>query len=249
MANFEELWTGTNGDAWNSTRWPTQTIDPNPPTTQEIDIQSNKGRLITGTEAPKYLSVVSNYSATNMEGSVDLDFNSLDTGNEWLYFCIKGSGEVQDAQDGRPVSAYYFRFWTGAADGSTPGVDSLYGRKSNVEGSSLDVIAGTSRVANDPFRFMWRVEDDTPSAGTTRISHKRWDIGTQSDPGSWETVDDSSPGVLAGSGTFQLVARNLSAGDTIDLTLDNLSITDLDGPASLTTIINMETRKFQRISG
>ena len=44
-AVLTETWTGTNGAAWNSTRWPTVSGG----TGGTVDIQSNKGRMQTGT--------------------------------------------------------------------------------------------------------------------------------------------------------------------------------------------------------
>lgn len=44
-AVFTEAFTGTNGDAWNATRWPTVSGG----TGGTVDIQSNKGRMQTGT--------------------------------------------------------------------------------------------------------------------------------------------------------------------------------------------------------
>ena len=44
-AVFTEAWSGTNGDAWNATRWPTVSGG----TGGTVDIQSSKGRMQTGT--------------------------------------------------------------------------------------------------------------------------------------------------------------------------------------------------------
>lgn len=39
---FQEDWTGSNGTAWNATRWPTIAVT----STSIVDIQSNQGRLV-----------------------------------------------------------------------------------------------------------------------------------------------------------------------------------------------------------
>lgn len=242
-----DTWTGTNGDNWDGTNWPTLTADPSGDAT--IDIQSNEGRLQAGVSfAPRYAAAVSSMVATNMEGQIKIHpIGAGDTSSRWLYLCVKSSGDVQDGQDGRPADAIYFRFWMG----QDTGPDYIYNRQTNVEGSPVHTMSGTTRQAGDPFQFRWKVQDDTPVAGTTRVSYKRWDDGTGSDPGSWTDVDISSPGNNEGSGTFMLVARTINAGWVADARLDDLTVTDLDAPAggpATSVKIDMINRVFTRVT-
>lgn len=60
---FEEQWTGTNGDAWNATRWPTTVAGAN----TIADIQSNEGRTHITSGTYNYIHKLTSLSIADFD--------------------------------------------------------------------------------------------------------------------------------------------------------------------------------------
>lgn len=244
---FTDDFTGTNGDPWDSTKWPTQggasTV------TDAVDIQNNEGRLYAGTSQGgswAAATAASITSLTDSTGEMRIIPSTTGGNTEWLYVCIRSSGEQQSAQDGRPATTYYFRFLVNGA--STQSY--LLRRLSNSEATLDSDILGTnaSRNAAEPFYLKWEIEDDASVSGDTDIRYKMWDAdGTE--PGGWETLTDGSPGALYGTaGVFQLVGRNYTSTAYVDVQVDDVSINALGGAQTIAIGQATETDTSQAIT-
>jgi len=225
---FTESFTGSDDDAWNSTRWPT--ISSEGTVTNDVSIQSNQGHMEAGTAQNDFTSAnaASITSLQDSKGLIKIIPGATGTGNEWLYVCLRSTGEQVAANAGRPATAYYFRFMVNGV--STQSI--LYRRLSNNEQQlDGDILAGHSdanRNAGETFWLRWEIEDDASVVGDTDIRWRIWDVD-DTEPTGWESYTDGSPGALYGaSGIFQLVGRNYSTGGTFAVEVDDIEITDPD---------------------
>ena len=238
---FSEDFTGTNGDSWDATNWPTTSSEGTVNT--DIDIQSNQGHFKAGTAQDDFVSMnaSSDTSVVDSEGSIYIDPGATGSGNEWLYICLRSTGEQVASNAGRPATAYYFRFLVNGS--STQSI--LYRRLSNSEQQlDGDILAGHSnadRNAGEPFWLKWEIEDDASVSGDTDIRWKIWDAD-DSEPASWESYTDANPGALYDTaGILQLVARNYSTGGNVEAHVDDISFDILGGTAGQTISIGQVT--------
>ena len=232
---YDPVWThtftGTNGDDWNSTAWPTTTVDPNN-SSGTIDIQGNEGSMTTPAVTSAYVSGVA--QSTTEVGAAQLLFKFTgarqNTGNQWLYACIGSSGEVQDSADGRPASTYYLRIDTGS--GETGSNDKVYRRKANNEvemtdggeGGNIQIVKkNISRPSTGDFWCKLRVETDED--GTVIFKGSQWGVaGTE--PNSWQfVIVDSNPATISGGG-LQFVTRNYNSSTGSSNAVDDVEYWD-----------------------
>lgn len=224
---FEDDWTGTNGDPWNATKWPTISSDGS--TNDTVDIQNNRGHFKIGTVTGEYFSAnaAAASSLQDSNGIMQIQPSTVSAANKWLYVCFRSTGEQQTGQSGRPISAYYARF--NMSNNDVGSNDFFYGRKGNTEGSSLFTLNNSqSRDAGDSFWFRWEIWDG--ATDVVNFRYKTWPT-IDPEPSPWrdELDFDAAPGVLYGaSGITQLVGRNYAGGNNIEEWVDNLEVTDPD---------------------
>lgn len=231
---FTDDFTGTNGDAPNSTKWPTVTVDPNN-SSGTCDIQGNELNMTTPAATGAYVSMVAQSTTETGEGELLFKFAGAraNTGNQWLYACLGSSGEVQDSADGRPASAYYLRIDTGS--GETGNNDKIYRRKANTEiemtdgadGANIQIIRKSiSRPSTGDFWVRIRLETD--ELGTVIFKGSQWGVaGTE--PSHWQfVVVDDNPATIAGGG-LQFVTRNYNSSTGSDNSIDDVEYWDTSG--------------------
>ena len=162
--DFTETWTGSDGAAWNSTRWPTITT----PSSSVIDIQGNSGRISAGGG-----SYVSAYAVAGITAAADMTVTVAIT--------PQTTGESYPAVDIRYVnSTNYYQFY--GNNGSTNGY--LY---KVVSGSGSVMASSSSGWINSTSKRWVKLQ----CTGST-IRVKVWADGA-SEPGSWtiSTTDTS----------------------------------------------------------
>ena len=214
-----------------------QTLDPPSAskwTVQETDgqvgssiyVASDGLKLATAQTTGAWSAVVLDPDITTGE---DLEIDMLLTphtgsANKWLYVALRSSGDIIDNtdEDGRPDDAYYIRLKMDSNSQET--VDYLMRRINSTESGTLYTIgngSNTNRDIGQPFRFKMRVSD---SGSDVLIEWKMWDADA-SEPGSWDSYTDTTPGALLGTqGTFSLHARNYSSSESLLATVDNLTV-------------------------
>jgi hypothetical protein len=216
---FRDDFTGTTSDPWHPNKWPTITSEGSVAAFAELD--TGTGSMSAGTAVDDFVAANAP-SVTNLQDSQGQITIAPQAGthNQWLYLCLRSSGEQTAANAGRPSTAYYFRFKTAT---NSIADDALYRRISDVESPALvDGLDGTNatRVAGDPFVFKWEIQDN---GSEVDFRWKIWDVGTGSEPGGWETYTDTTPGALLGaSGIMQLLLRNFVDGLTASVTVDDV---------------------------
>lgn len=227
---FTEDWTGTDGAAWNTSRWPDQSSEGS--VDHGVEIDTNQGLLFAEGSTNDFASAVGN-SSTNIQNAslyFDLDSGTTDTDDfHWMYAMLRSSGEQVAANAGRPATAYYLRIPVspGLAASSTK----MYRRLSNSEVQIGGTLSGFDDWTGPGNKAEVRLEvEDSGTDVIVRISI--WDFGT-TEPAAWDhTITDSSPGALAdASGKLQLNIRTYSDGAYTDAILDNLELTDMDATA------------------
>lgn len=174
--DFTETWTGSDGAAWDSSRWPTITT----PSSSVIDIQSNSGRI-----SPGGGSYVTAYAVASFTAVTDMTI--------LVAITPKTMSESYPAVDIRYVnSSNCYQFYGNV--GSTNGY--LY---KVVSGSGSVMASSSSGWINSTAKRWIKLQ----VSGTT-IRVKVWADGG-SEPGSWtiSTTDSSisSAGVARMSAT------------------------------------------------
>src|SRR5689334_22288520 len=110
-----DSFTGSNGSAWNATTWPSTGVDSG----ATLDIQSNQGRMASGTTA--YASVAAAVQPGVQNYEVSYRF-AIPTTREWYHFLQLRGGVLGNPGPRGLPSAYEVRF-TYYAPNSSLGVN------------------------------------------------------------------------------------------------------------------------------
>lgn len=215
---FSDTWTGTNGDAWNA-QWTKSG-------SQTTDIQSNEGRVVTGSSANDSTAMrcTDPLSAIDYTGVVKLKFTTITDGEFYYFIHFRGSSTFA----GTPVclaNSYELRvIWYNP--GTSIGVNfyEISGTGTKTYRNGADHLASTI-AAGDSVWFKWEVG----GAPTNRLRYRIWKDG-DSEPGTW-TNDWSGSVVADNRGSYMaLIVQNGSTTTSEDLTFDGLSLDDGSTP-------------------
>ena len=233
---WSDNWTGTNGDAWSSTKWPTVGEDTDASTVQ--DIQGNRGRTAVGPVNDEWTAGVAaneTDTAADVEATGTVYLTDIPTHAAWLYLNFRSSGDIQTGAAGRPTDAYYFR-----VDVSTQRNGRIFVRNSNTE-TQLVGDTQMGHTASTDFEFRAQVLTE---GSDVRLRMRTWDQGT-TEPGTWDIehlhVSTDSGTRITTAGHFGYVHRNANTGATTiseiqleDWTFDTISTSDAITPAAVT---------------
>lgn len=223
--------TDTDGEPWDTAKW-TTTEDPAPDAFSTIDIQGNAGRMTTGDGVDDYgVAIADAADVENAEVYMEIDPNPTDlpsADNAWLYVMLLSSGEIVDANAGRPATAYYMRFKLG----NTTAQDFLFRRSSNSETQIRDLNTTSNRGSGgEPFRLKYRVVTSGGSDQNKSILYKIW-LAADGEPAFWDSYEDTSPGTLVSpyTGTLETYIRNYSGSNQAAATIDNVTYDEYVAP-------------------
>ena len=229
---FSDTWTGSNGDAWNAQWTKTGTLT--------ADIQSNAGRIATGTSAygSTGFETASALSSVNYTAVFKLKIvNTTDGG--WFVFChFRGSSGLTNTPLALP-SSYEFRLlWYNP--NSSIGVNFYEidsgGNKTYRNGA--DHLGGTIS-AGDWIWFKFEVGGNP----TSTLRYRIWKDGS-SEPGTW-TNDWASSVVANNQGDrFALIVQNGNDTTSEDVAFDDLTIDDGSVPSGQPSVKRMSGVAF-----
>lgn len=206
---FSETWTGSNGAAW-----PAQWTKSGSQTT---DIQSNAGRIVSGTTAYAATAMrnATALSATDYTGLVKVKVPNTTNGG-WYYFLhFRGSSTFA----GGPVSlasSYEFRlYWSAPSlvlefyEVNASGTKTYRNSAGNLSGvlSAGDFVWLRWEVAGNP---------------TSMLRYRMWKDGS-SEPGTW-TNDWSSSVVANNQGAYVALIGQAGDATSEDLAFDSFDI-------------------------
>lgn len=202
---FTDAFTGSDGAAWNSTNWTTSNISSLNTSGSTATIQTNRGRLYTGTVASYGGKVARRYNGTNQ---ADLE--------------MSGKIIFNDAIDGR--FECWIRASTSAIDGTGYILSFDVGSSSNVtivraNSYSYTTIGTASVTINQGSEYNWKHY----CVGNTHKA-KVW---TGSEPAYNINVSDSA--VTAAGYCYVIAIGGGSSG--FDCDIDDVSLTDGTGGA------------------
>jgi len=240
MALFTDDFTDTNGEAWDAAKWTTDGVGS---VAHYEDIQSNKGRLQSGTALNDWAAAKG--IVTPIQDQEILLYcdgtNSDGTDTQLLFVWLRSDGQMESTHQGRPSDGFAARIalWSGTTEVR------LVQRLADVEtGNNV----GTSRTADSAFWVRFRV---VTNGVTVDLSCSSWDDGS-GEPGSWDgTWNAASPGaLLSATGVPQLTAYTWNDTYTVDARIDDVTW----GPPGLTedtygVRVDLDKRQFVRIVG
>lgn len=208
VTTFSEDWTGSNGAAWNATRWPTIDVT----STSTATIQSNAGQLVAQGAAYAYARALS-ASGTFADQEATGILTLAGTGEQYHGITVRHSGGW-GSNPVYPVTGLRALAWN---DGSS-GYLALESFVSNTR-TVLAQISKTWGTSAWSFRIR---------ASGSWIGARFWQGG---EPGTWD-VEGAIAGVT--SGIVSLTALNGNATTARTATWDTLSVADI-GVAFATT--------------
>lgn len=201
---FADAFTGSDGASWNSTNWTTSSVSGLNTAGSTATIQTNKGRLDTGSVAS-----YGGHMAIRYNGATQAD-------HEWI-----GKITFNDTIDGNFES--WIRAGTSAVDGTGYVLQFAVGSSSNVK-----IIRAVSYV------YTTIATGSVTITSATEIGWRHYSVGTSqkakvwtgSEPGTYTlSVTDSS--VTAAGYAYVHAHGGGSAGFDVDL--DDVSLTDGTG--------------------
>lgn len=225
---FEDTWTGTNGDAWSPGKWSRANKNVTHNNTGTIDIQSNKGRMLTGVAAASQVVAIANmqavrdaelyFEATYTSGAPELDITLR---SDWTF------DEAFQAPDNGVQLALIL---TGGS-----ATQSIFRLRSGVATSLTSVAATFTSTHTYGIRF--RVVGQAYYA-------KWWDL-TGAEPATWNltTTDGiSTPGVL----TIDCESTTAAAAE---IDVDNLQLVNLSDTLVVRTLSAPDGNWLRQLRG
>jgi hypothetical protein len=213
---FSDTFTGTNGAAWNATNWTTSVS-----TGSVVDIQSNQGRLLTGTtggfaDLAKVILVAPGSTLANFEVLVSMTFNTTLSPAYGIPIFGRASGDWNMGD--WPATGIMADLETGGDCYIQYQLNS--GTKTTLVSGGAGTVAGIT--VGQAFWCRFRVTG-------TSVAAKWWknDGGTTPEPASW-TLSGTQSTVTA-AGKIQARLEGGAAASSITASLDNFSLDNTVG--------------------
>lgn len=217
-SGFAEVWTGTDGAAWNSLKWPTVEVGNVTGNTSTATIQTNRGRMVAqGTSSSFHWVRAKSPADTSGDLDITLKFTLLNVGVE-QYHSIHYRASGQSTLRGTdPANAYTVTIYNG----------NLLWRsvKNSVRGTDITVpktwVAGT--------QYSLRIS-------ITGTNH-RVRVWTGTEPSTWD-IDQADASSPVTTGSLWLLALNgSSSGTARTVDWDDLAVTPSGGATTATVEI------------
>lgn len=188
---FSEAWTGTDGDAWDASKW----VDQATADSSILDIQSNRGRMVADGAAYTHTRASANMSAigtTRVTGTLEL----ASTNEQFTVMAVNHDGTWSG---GDPHNAYWVQFQPGNSEINIQRNDA--GTNTQLDSVSFTFAATTL--------YQYIVERDVGS-GLIRI--KFWEDGT-AEPTAW-TLSVTDTTYTSGVVSLRMVNGNAGTAET-----------------------------------
>lgn len=201
-APVQDDFTGTNGAAWNASKWTTTAASGS----GAVTIQNNKGVLTTRTGAyAGGASALFTGKAPIADQQYYLEVTVPSISAE-SYFGFGMSASGLDAVSSFPATAYYFEMVSGGGN--------YFRRLSNNTVTSEGAVTGMPSFTNNtPFSIRARVDSN-------RVRFRCWQTGT-TEPSTWQ-YDFTDPNGALPAGQLFVSAQNGSDGVSRSWTIDNV---------------------------
>jgi hypothetical protein len=203
---LHDFWTGTNGDPWDSLDWDTSVVD-----SATVDIQSNRGHLLTSANNTYARAIGIHNPLSDCELLLLLK-HEVTTGQFTTLIVLRGDGQwASDLASEAPLPGFPENGY--ALSRSNDGRATLFKFVDGVSQSSTTWDIGTAPILVWPAdsNDRWLRMNITDEAGNPVIRAKVW-LTTEVEPPGWklEVTDISGSGFT--DGVLQLRAQRGSSG-------------------------------------